>query len=103
MRDFLKADKPDDLDEELYQRVRFYANYLFEATIAGRSFLITQTHEFASYVYKHRICGDDDEFKLQKAKQALDYLGYESNNIEYALLLAKYIKNQKNRLKKKKQ
>ena len=86
----------------MYQRVRFYADYLNKSIVAGNSFLFS-THEYANYVYKHRLCGDDHEFKLQKAKQALDYLGYESNTVEYSLLLAKYIKNQKNRLKKKKQ
>jgi len=63
MQEFLKAGKPGDLDEEMYQRVRFYANYLCKATKEGRSFLFS-THEYASFVYKHRICGDDHEFKL---------------------------------------
>ena len=92
MREFLKADPPEDLDEDMYQRVRFYAEYLIKSIAAGNSFLYS-TYEYPSYVYKHRICGENHEFKLQKAKQALDYLNFESNTVEYSLLLAKYIKN----------
>ena len=84
----------------MYQRLRFYADYLLRSYPAGRLFLFF-AHYYASYVYKHRICADNQEFKLQKVKEALDYLGYESNSVEYALLLAKLIKNQQNRLKKK--
>ena len=67
MREFLKADKPDDLEEEIYQRCRFYADYLNKSIAIGNSFLYS-TYEYASYVYRHRICGDDFNFNLQKTK-----------------------------------
>lgn len=68
----------------------------------GNAFLYT-AEEFSRYVYKHRICDENHEFDLLKIKQALDFLGFESNSVEFEELLKKKIKNQKNRLKKKRQ
>lgn len=92
MKEFLKIDDKGELDDELYQRCRYYADYLSRSITEGRMFLFSP-FEYASWVYRNRITCSTLDFNLQKAKQALDHLGYESNTVEYEILLGKLIKN----------
>ena len=48
-----------------------------------------------------KICPKNSTFSLQKAKDALDLIGLDTNMYEYNDLVLKYEKNCKSRLKKK--
>lgn len=67
IKEFLKADQPEDLDEDIYQRCRYYATILETCIVAGNSFFFA-TYEFTSYVYRHRLCKEGTDFNLQKVK-----------------------------------